>query len=96
MTTQIMDGARNALHPFAWPGGYPVMYLARDGWREENGKLDVNEHDPSVNTCCAKCAQDTAQWPDLIVVASYIHWEGDAEVCEYCSGETPSAYGAGL
>lgn len=69
------------------------MYLARDGWRDDNGTLDFNEHDRSENVCCPQCAQDTKQWPDLIVVAEYIHYEGPPEYCEYCNGFTNSAYG---
>ena len=70
------------------------MYLARDGWRDqETGKLDFNEHDRAESVCCAKCATDVDRRPDLIVVATYIHYEGEPEYCEWCNGLTESAYG---
>lgn len=90
---KIQDAARKDLQAYAWPGGYPVMYLARDGWREDDGKLDFNRHDRSENVCCAECAADTDKWPDLIIVANYIHYEGQPEYCEYCNEFTESAYG---
>jgi hypothetical protein len=94
---QIMnhkDDTRKSLEAYAWPGGYPVMYLAQDGWRdEETGILELNPHDRSENVCCAQCAADKDSWPDLIIVASYVHYEGEPEYCEYCDGFTESAYG---
>ena len=70
------------------------MYTARDGWRDsETGKLDVNPHDRTESVCCAKCAADTDKWPDLIVVGTYIHYEGPPEICEWCNGKTESSYG---
>jgi hypothetical protein len=93
MIMHTTDNDRQKLTAYAWPGGYPVMYLARDGWREENGALTLNRYDRSENACCAKCACDTVEWPDLVIVASYVHYEGAAEYCEYCNGVTESAYG---
>ena len=91
---KTIDADRKALQAYAWPGGYPVMYLARDGWRDdETGKLDFNQHDHSEAICCAKCAADVEQWPDIIIVAQYVHYEGAPEYCEYCNGLTESAYG---
>lgn len=89
-----LDADRNGLPPYAWPGGYPVMYLARDGWRDdESGVLDFSEHDRTEATCCAKCAADTKQWPDIIITSEYIHYEGAPEYCEFCNSFTDSAYG---
>ena len=67
------------------------MYLSADGFRNEDGTLEVNHHDE--NACCAKCAVDVANWPDMVVTGSYVHWEGKPEYCEYCNGFTDSAYG---
>lgn len=69
------------------------MYLAKDGWREDNDRLEENSYDQGENVCCAKCAADTEGQPDLIIIAEYVHWEGSAEYCEYCDGLTESAYG---
>ncbi len=91
---KVLDKDRTALTAYAWPGGYPVMYLARDGWRDdETGSLDFNPHDRSEAVCCAACAVDVVKWPDIIIVGEYIHYEGPAEYCEYCNSLTDSAYG---
>lgn len=92
-TTLIIDAARKDLAAYAWPGGYPIMYIARDGWREDTGELTINEHDHSESSCCAKCAANVTSWPDMIVTGSYIHYEGRPEYCEWCNGMTESAYG---
>jgi hypothetical protein len=93
-TMKIIDAKRKDLPSFAWPGGYPVMYLARDGWRDDDtSKLDFNEHDRSENVCCAKCAADITDQPDLIIVGDFLHYEGPPQYCEYCNGFTDSAYG---
>jgi hypothetical protein len=91
-TAKIIDADRKSLQPYAWPGGYPIVYVATDGWREEDGTLTVNKWD-GEHMCCAKCAVDTEQWPDLIILGQDCHMEGPAEVCEYCNAETASAYG---
>ena len=88
------DDARKDLPAYAWPGGYPIMYLARDGWRDdETGKLELNPYDRTESVCCAKCAADVAKWPNMIITAGYIHYEGAPEYCEWCNGFTNSAYG---
>lgn len=91
---KILDDARKSLNAYAWPGGYPVCYLARDGCRDdETGKLDFNQHDRTESACCATCTANVESWPDLIIVAEYIHYEGPPEYCEWCNGFTDSAYG---
>jgi hypothetical protein len=91
---ETQGNARKALDKYAWPGGYPIMYLAREGWRDsETGKLDFNPHDKSEAICCPGCAEDVERWPDLIIIAHYIHYEGPPEQCEWCSEFTESAYG---
>lgn len=92
-TQHVVDDARKALEAYAWPGGYPVMYMTRDGFRDDAGKLEVNPHDRTEAVCCAKCAKDTAKWPDLIVTGHFVHYEGAPEQCEYCNEFTESAYG---
>lgn len=90
---KVTDVERKGLPAYAWPGGYPIVYAARDGWRDEDGTLKFNSYDRSENACCAKCAGDVEKWPDLIIVAQDIHYEGAAEYCEYCNEVTESAYG---
>ena len=89
---RITDAERLKLDAYAWPGGYPLMYLAREGWRnEETGQLE--DYEKSKYVCCPKCAQDIKKWPDMIVVGQWIHYEGAPEMCEYCNEFTESAYG---
>lgn len=92
---KVLDDNRKSLEAYAWPGGYPILYLARDGWRDsDTGKLDFNPHDRTESVCCPACATNTEKWPDLIIVASDIHYEGEPYlICEWCNAEIESAYG---
>lgn len=74
------------LPAYAWPGGYPIIYLTADGGtlcpacaNGENGS-EATE-DP---------IQDDRQW---LIVASDVHWEGSPEICDHCNAEIESAYG---
>ena len=76
---EIRDSKGN-LPAFAWPGGYPVVYMAKD-----NGI-----HCPK----CAndyKAGRDNQE--QLESVAYFIHYEGPAEQCEHCNALIDSAYG---
>ena len=90
---KVLNVQRKNLQAYAWPGGYPIAFLVRDGWRDEYGKLDFNPHDRNESVCCHKCVTDLEKWPDLIVVAEFVHWEGEPEICEWCNAEIESAYG---
>lgn len=84
--------SRGLLDSFAWPGGYPLFYLTRDGGtlcpqcaNRENGSI--------AHTGCAnisQCAEHDAQW---CIVASDVHWEGEAIECDHCGNVVESAYG---
>jgi len=66
------------LPAFAWPGGYPILYL--DGF---NSVLCPD---------CANGAPDVDD--DRFGVKAYgIHWEGEPETCCNCNTEIDSAYG---
>jgi hypothetical protein len=70
------------LPAFAWPGGYPVYYLAAD-----NGVMCpkcANSAD------CRNAEPDDKQWR---IVAGDVHWEGEPLACENCNAEIESAYG---
>jgi hypothetical protein len=71
------------LPAFAWPGGYPVIYLTNEGdvfcaacANGENGS-DVR-------------IQDDPQWN---VTGAQVFHEGAPEQCAHCSAEIESAYG---
>ena len=70
------------LTAYAWPGGYPVLYLTDDGGtlcpkcaEEEGSELDEDRR---------------SGW---YIEAGFIHDEGPPVVCDHCNGHTESAYG---
>ena len=69
-------------HPkWAWPGGYPIYYMAAD--------------DSVVCASCANgSAYRTWNEDDLehIIVAHGINWEDSALYCDDCNGRIESAY----
>lgn len=70
---------------YAWPGGYPIVYLLADGGTLcpacANGKngSDATE-DPTADK----------QWR---LVGGDVYWEGSPMQCDHCSVDIPSAYG---
>ena len=80
---------------YAWPGGYPVLYLMEDGEtlcpacaNGENGSL-AYAGDPPEDPEGGRMWQD----PQWHIVAQFVHYEGAPEFCAHCNAETPSAYG---
>lgn len=66
------------LPAYAWPGGYPIIYLDRD-----NCVL--------CPECANKYLNDELE--NFRPVAADIHYEGLPEICEQCSALIESAYG---
>ena len=87
-----MDAMREEngkLAAYAWPGGYPILYVTSDGdvlcpecANGGNGSLARTENDPD------DCPNDG--WH---IVGCDVHWEGPSEVCCHCGAEIESAYG---
>ncbi len=69
----------------AWPGGYPIYYLAADNGVMCSACANLNECRNLDPDC-----PDDSQWR---IVASGVHWEGEPIVCENCNTEIESAYG---
>ena len=67
----------STLEAYAWPGGYPVIYLDHGG--------DV------LCAECATVDRDDPDTKPLQGYG--IHWEGAPECCAECNEEIPSAYG---
>jgi hypothetical protein len=72
------DSGEQSLEAYAWPGGYPIIYL--DGYGcvlcPDCGNINLsaeNENDRPV--------------------AGFIHYEGPPECCDCCSTIIESAYG---
>jgi hypothetical protein len=72
--------ADGKLPAYAWPGGYPIVYLAKD-----NGIL--------CPTCANAYTPDRDNQDQLEPVAYFVHYEGPAEQCENCNATIESAYG---
>jgi hypothetical protein len=77
---------------YAWPGGYQVYYLARQGYRDsETNELEYSQYDRSEFVLCPKCAGNVSK-RDFILIASDINYE-DELTCEECSEDIPASYG---
>ena len=77
------------LSAFAWPGGYPVIYIAADGG--EFCPACANGDDGSL--CRISDGPDDHQHDGWLIVGSQIHWEGEPLPCVHCGVEIASAYG---
>jgi hypothetical protein len=76
------------LPAYAWPGGYPVVYVAADG-----GifcPVCVNQEEEVELLEPEELQQPVMGWE---VVGYQVHWEGAPEVCCHCGDEIQSAYG---
>lgn len=76
----LKDEHNGTLPAFAWPGGYPIYYLAKD-----NGVL--------CPKCANEFKSERDNDEQLKPVAYEIHWEGQPLSCEHCNAEIASAYG---
>lgn len=78
------------LPAYAWPGGYPIIYICDDGGvlcpacaNGENGsEAYTGEYQPELGR-------------DWHIAGSQVHWEGPAEHCAHCNAIIESAYGEG-
>lgn len=88
MTIQRDGGGK--LPAYAWPGGYPIIYVMGDGEvlcpacaNGENGSEAYEPKDANPN--------HDRQWT---IAEQVIHYEGEPETCAHCNATIPSAYGA--
>ncbi len=72
---------------YAWPGGYPIIYVTGDGGTLCNVCVSRNWKQIREAT---DSADHRSGWSLLGVE---IHYEGPDEVCANCNREIPSAYG---
>jgi hypothetical protein len=73
------------LPKYAWPGGYPILYVCADG-----GVLCADCANGQNGSIASESADAPADWR---IEGADIHYEGDAEICDHCGVEIPSAYG---
>ena len=77
LPTRNTDGT---LPAYAWPGGYPILYL--------------DSHNETLCAACATKAADKLEEDDKDrPVAYFVHYEGPSEFCAACNAEVESAYG---
>lgn len=76
---------REPLPSFAWPGGYPVFYVFRDGGVccPTCANRHIDEIDQERNNSHGGWA----------LAASDVNWEDDDMTCDHCGKLIPSAYG---
>lgn len=74
---------------YAWPGGYPIIYIMGDGAvicpgcaNGENGSKAVGESD-----------DDGTSDRSWTIVGSCVHWDGEPESCAHCGEDIESSYG---
>ena len=70
-------GTDGTLASYAWPGGYPLMYLDADG----------------MLLCPDCANKDPDEWYTRPIADVGVHWEGPPEQCEDCGQLVASAYG---
>lgn len=78
-------GSDGRLIAFAWPGGYPVLYVTDDG-----GALCPPCANGGNGSEASPDAEPRSGWR---IVAGDIHYEGAPAVCDHCGTATASAYG---
>jgi hypothetical protein len=80
MTLSEIRQSDGKLPAYAWPGGYPIVYMA-----EDNGIL--------CPKCANEYVPERDNQDQLRAVAYFVHYEGPAEQCENCNVLIESAYG---
>ncbi len=75
---------------FAWPGGYPVFYFGREGYKNDNtGELEFSDYDRNEFILCADCARNIK---DKILTGCQVNWEDQYLYCDTCGETIESAY----
>ena len=73
------------VNEFAWPGGYTILYLMKDG-----GTLCASCVKENLEQIKEAEKDEDAQWQ---IADAYVHWEGPPEYCDHCNKEMTSEYG---
>ena len=81
MITKHEDGTYPT---YAWPGGYPIIYVMDDGG------VICPDCANGQNGSEASESSDCHGWK---IVGYDVHWEGEPIACDYCGKMIESAYG---
>lgn len=73
------------LPAFAWPGGYPLVYLLADG--------EILCPDCANGKNGSEAITADADDPGWHVIDCEVCWEGEVGYCAHCNGDIESAYG---
>lgn len=85
-----MEVCRKPLDAFAWPGGYPLVYVFADGGTCCADCANENIDDIDADMRGGRRWNSHGGWA---LGAVDVHWEGEPEVCDHCGKEIESAYG---
>lgn len=80
MTQTLTLNSQGELDAYAWPGGYPIIYL--DG---ENSTLCAK--------CATRDFNDSDVRDEYKPIAAVIYYEGPTIQCDDCGVDIESAYG---
>ena len=85
-TKEVKTAIRSG--PYAWPGGYPLFFIADDG--------DTICYRCARNEWRYICDSITHNIRDgWMIIANEINWECDQLFCANCNERIESAYGKG-
>ena len=80
-----MEVSRKPLDAFAWPGGYPMFYVFRDG-----GVCCPKCANNNIELIDGERTNSHGGWA---LAAADVNYEDDSLACDHCSKLIPSAYG---
>ena len=85
---------REPLPKWAWPGGYPMLYVFADGGCicPDCVNREIAEIDSAMRSKWGNKPHSSGcgGWA---IAGHDIHWEGEPEICDHCGAEIESAYG---
>lgn len=85
-----LPAKENGKYPdVAWPGCYPIFYLAVDGGCLCADCINNNQQRIERETADTTTGRDR----DWSIWAHEVHWEGEPMTCDHCSAQIESAYG---
>ncbi len=87
-----LEVSRKPLEAFAWPGGYPIIYVFLDGgcMCPKCANDNIEEIDAAIREGNRPHSSGCGGWA---LSHQDIHWEGEPEICDHCGAEIESAYG---
>lgn len=86
LLAQLCPDGDTKLPHFAWPGGYPILYMTKDCGTLCPACANGENGSEATNPEC----QDDPQWQ---IVAFDVYYEGPSLFCDHCNAEIESAYG---